>query len=88
MNLSRYLVRSDGRCKNLGNYLLSRVMRRYYNGERLAPDIYRVRLSVDGMPEGNTHRVVRIYLVISLLPVCGQSFPTIFKNQWKIINSI
>ncbi|MCY3628591.1 MAG: DUF4338 domain-containing protein [Bacteroidota bacterium] len=28
LNLSRYLVRSDGTCKNLGSYLLSRVLRR------------------------------------------------------------
>lgn len=29
MNLSRYLIRSDGRCKNLGSYVLSRVLRRF-----------------------------------------------------------
>jgi len=28
LNLSRYLVRSDGNCKNLGSFLLSRILRR------------------------------------------------------------
>ncbi len=60
MNLSRYLVCSDGRCKNLGSYLLSRVLRRFKGdfSARYDYEPYIVETFVGPEYEGTCFRVV------------------------------